>query len=139
WYYLTRLRHAKEVSLSRGRRLPLGGQACDVAFSSDGRFLAALAGNEVYVWDTSAVARGASTPCFILRGHTGPVLRVAFSPDCRQLAAAGMAGPVMIWSLTPTAGRSHKPEAPVLKSPDLLFAAASEYQPAALARASTAT
>jgi WD40 repeat protein len=112
WHYLTRLRHASPIELPRGRRLPLGGQACDVAFSSDGRFLAAPAGADVNVWDMSSVARGVSTPCFILRGHTGTVLRIAFSPDGRHLASTGMDTEVMIWGLSPTAHRSHKSEAP---------------------------
>src|SRR5262249_21034797 len=43
--------------------------------------------------------RDGSTRCFILHGHSAPVLRVAFGADCRHLASTGMDSNVMIWDL----------------------------------------
>jgi WD40 repeat protein/tRNA A-37 threonylcarbamoyl transferase component Bud32 len=102
WHYLRRLRHVRPIELSRGGRLPLGGEGSDVAFSPDGRFLAAPAGADgadVNVWDMASVARGVLTPCFTLRGHTNTVLRIAFSPDGQRLASTSMDSKVMIWVL----------------------------------------
>jgi WD40 repeat protein len=104
WHYLRRLRHAK-IELSLGGRFPLSSEGSDVAFSPDGRFLAAAAGPDVRVWDMSAFAPGAPEPCFILRGHAGSVLRIAFSPDGKRLASASLDTTVKIWEFTTSGGR----------------------------------
>jgi WD40 repeat protein len=72
---------------------------CGVAFSPDGRHLAAASSGEVRVWDltTRTVTR-------TLRGHSGTVWSVAFSPDSRRLAAASgykRKGEVKVWDVTP--------------------------------------
>ena len=64
------------------------------------QFLAAAAGPDVRVWDMSSVAQGVSEPCFILRGHTGSVLALAFGPNGKLLVSAGQDGAVKVWDTT---------------------------------------
>lgn len=72
------------------------GKALCVAFSSDGRFLAAGCGegaNVVCVWD---VATG--KPICVLEGHPQPILHVAFADD-NHLASASADGTILIRKL----------------------------------------
>jgi WD40 repeat protein len=68
-----------------------------VAFSRDGARLAASVpqGSAVYVWELGSPD---ASP-LILRGHQGPVLPVAFSPDGSRLVSAGMDRAARIWEL----------------------------------------
>src|SRR5262249_49071256 len=71
-----------------------------VAFSPDGRRLAASCGDyskpgEVTVWDAST-----GQEVVTLRGHTDAVIGVAFSPDGRYLASASYDKTVKMWDLT---------------------------------------
>ncbi|MEK7217017.1 MAG: protein kinase, partial [Chloroflexota bacterium] len=63
-----------------------------VTFSPDGQWLAAASGNTLLVWD-AATGEQLQT----MRGHTGWVWSVAFSPDGRQLASASSDATVRIW------------------------------------------
>ncbi len=73
----------------------LAGSVSRVAFSPDGRRLAAAAWHDVKVWDA---ATGAVVS--ILRGHRGVVWSLAFSPDGRRLAStSGYSGngEIIVW------------------------------------------
>jgi WD40 repeat protein len=61
-----------------------------VAFSPDGRTLAAMTGGTLKLWD---VTRGR-----VLRTlNVGEGFRAAFSPDGRTLASTGGSGPIKVW------------------------------------------
>ena len=65
----------------------------DIAFSSDGKFLAGAIGNEIYLWDT---ASGKYLQTFI--GHTKAVFKVAFSKDSKTLASASTDKTIKLWN-----------------------------------------
>jgi uncharacterized protein (TIGR03067 family) len=75
WRYLKRLCHAALPTFSTAGRC--------VAFSPDGKMLAAASGADVKVWDAAS-----SRLIHTLRGHEKPVTAVAFSPDSRRLVSA---------------------------------------------------
>lgn len=67
----------------------------DIALSSDGRILAATSGGEtIRLWDL--VQRRELNP---LKGHTGAVQEIAFSPDQYKLASCANDGSVKLWDL----------------------------------------
>lgn len=70
--------------------------AC-VAFSPDGSILASAGGvavPEVKFWDVETRRLGHT-----LRGHTGPIWDLAFSPDGGTLASAASDGDVIVWDV----------------------------------------
>jgi WD40 repeat protein/serine/threonine protein kinase len=68
--------------------------AYHVAFSPDGRRLAAACYDGLFLWDLST---GQREPAFV--GHKGEVNCVSFSPDGRQLASAGDDGSIRLWDV----------------------------------------
>jgi WD40 repeat protein len=73
------------------KTLPLGEDAYAVAFSPDGRWLAASERSVVRLWDTAKYQSRA------LEKHTGLVPRIAFSSDSKVLATSGHDGLVHLW------------------------------------------
>jgi hypothetical protein len=75
-----------------------------VAFSGDGKTLAAAVGRQVMLFDA-----GAGTPLATLGDHPGPVASVRFTPDGKTLVAAGgrpgMFGAVTAWDVGKKAKR----------------------------------
>jgi WD40 repeat protein len=65
-----------------------------LAFSPDGRKLAAGAGTNILVWDMDTYQRTA-----VLRGHTGLVWFLVFAPDGKTLASGGADGTVRLWTV----------------------------------------
>ncbi len=72
----------------------LGATTNDVAFSPDGRLLAAGSGDAtIYVFDTP------SRQVRFLRGHEDQIYAMAFSPDGATLASADWSGVILLWDM----------------------------------------
>lgn len=84
------------VDAATGReldRLNVGAHVGDVAYSSDGRSLAAGADDDdLHLWQA-----GPLEPAATLAGHTGYVNGVAFGPDGRLLVSGSRDGRIGVW------------------------------------------
>ncbi len=89
WYYLKRL-HRSDCIVLQGRHSLI---MC-VAFSPDGRRLAAAGGDTILLWD---VQEGKEIGAF--HGHDKPVREVVFSPGGSRLISVGEDGQGIIWDL----------------------------------------
>jgi len=70
-------------------------QCHQCVFSTDGRFLAVDALDDILIYDTSN-----GLPTQRLKGHLSTVLAIEFSPDGRWLASAGRDRVIHIWDAT---------------------------------------
>jgi hypothetical protein len=84
----------EKAVLTLHRRTELAGNSgfTSVAFSPDGKRLAASEGRTVRVWDAVT-----GKEILTLSGHEGDVWRVAYSPDGRRLASASQDSSVKVW------------------------------------------
>jgi RNA polymerase sigma factor (sigma-70 family) len=77
------------------RRLSVNQEWGRIAFSPDGRLLAAPEWSGFILWD---VGTGREQQCR-LQGHKGKVNTVAFSPDGKLLACGGVDGTTRLWDI----------------------------------------
>ncbi len=92
-------RKLKRMATLPDRPGPING----VAFSPDGKRLAATGFETVWIWTAHKGGWGSGQTEEVLRGHTGLNFAVAFRPDGQQLASAGGDRTVRLWD--PNAGR----------------------------------
>jgi WD40 repeat protein len=85
------------VSSSSTITLPFKGRLFDVAFSPDGRWVAA--GSWDFTTQLLDLTKPGAKP-FVLQGHTARTLSVAFSPDNRWLATGNEDQTARLWNLT---------------------------------------
>ncbi len=86
WYHLWQLCHNEAATLQHPA------EVLALAFSPDGKLLAASGGGEVRLWET---ASGRVLHKF--RGDAGEFARLAFSPDGRWLASTGSSHTIDLW------------------------------------------
>jgi hypothetical protein len=104
-----------------GKTLALTGQ--ELAPAAERRALERrLEGEEdvratVYLYDADS-----GRPLRRWRGHRGPVLRLAFSPNGKLLASAGRDGTVLVWGVDGGLGPGQKPAAAPRPAPEALWA-----------------
>lgn len=92
--YTPELEYALRYSTQRNSAI-IKDKSNHVTISPDGNLIAsACMDNTVKIWDART-----GKNIFVLKGHKGFVLNVAFAPDGRKLASAGL-GSIIIWDVT---------------------------------------
>lgn len=72
--------------------------SCSFTFSSDSRWLAAYAGDEIRVWDLTSPE--GTVRSIALRGHMDEILDVAFSHHGKLLTSCGIDRTIRLWDMT---------------------------------------
>jgi WD40 repeat protein/beta-lactamase regulating signal transducer with metallopeptidase domain len=73
--------------------IPGRGRLYDATLSPDGRMYATSSGREIHLWDL-ATGKNVAT----LRGHSPPIMTLAFSPNGQSLASASV-GTLQLWDV----------------------------------------
>ncbi len=77
------------------RTLELSQMAQCLSFSPNGSLLAVGVGNSIQIWDVTSGAL-----LVTLEGHADMVVKVAFSPDGKYLASAGLDNQLYLWQVS---------------------------------------
>lgn len=80
----------------RGQLTETNGLGSSLAFSPDGKLLAAASGNTFAIWDAASQKK-----LVVLAVDTDAITRVAFSPDGQVLATASADGWLRLWRIGP--------------------------------------
>ncbi|MBP6901378.1 MAG: AAA family ATPase [Burkholderiaceae bacterium] len=80
--------------------------------SADGRWLAAIGGSSIWLWDRQADAKA---PPLRLQGHGGDVRQIAFSRDSSLLASASNDRSARVWRLAAARGEDGQPPSLLLQ------------------------
>ena len=71
-----------------------GGHVYEIAYSPDGRWLAAAGSVGIWIYDARTL-----TPVKLLTGHRWYVQSISFSPDGQTIASGGDDGTVRLWDV----------------------------------------
>lgn len=82
------------LALSGSESVETTPSAAAVAFSPDGKLLAAAVGKDLQIWDPTT-----GTLLITLNGHTDSITQVAFSPDQKTIATSGMDNQLCLWQI----------------------------------------
>jgi WD40 repeat protein/serine/threonine protein kinase len=87
------LSNGKEVmTLWKGYDLPYGWRPS--CYSPDGKYIATGGRKEIKIWNAITGAE-----IMTIRGHAGPIVSIAFSPECQRLSSGSCDGTIKIWDV----------------------------------------
>jgi len=86
--------NGKEVmTLWKGYDLPYGWRPS--CYSPDGKYIATGGLKEIKIWNAITGAE-----IIAIRGHAGPIVSIAFSPESERLSSCSFDGTIKIWDVT---------------------------------------